>query len=105
MTPHIRVARPLDNGGHELPRKTATSETRLKRLCEPLSLLSAHSDTEERALWAATLALEEADVIGREVASHAPNVGEKLKAQSKQKRGQAEAVRAILKQLRPFTVD
>jgi two-component system, chemotaxis family, protein-glutamate methylesterase/glutaminase len=69
----------------------------------PLSLLIAHSDTEERALWAAALALEEAEVIANEVSTHLAAAAETLRVQGAEKRQQANAIRAVLDNLRPFT--
>src|SRR3954451_9096348 len=56
------------------------------------ALLAAHSDTQERALWSAVVALEEAAVIAGDIARHAPNA-ERLLRQAEQKREQAAIVR------------
>jgi two-component system chemotaxis response regulator CheB len=68
-------------------------------------LLRAHSDTQERALWAAVLVLEEAAIIAREAAAHLPRAAETLRAQASEKEQQAEAVRRVLLDLRPFTFE
>ena len=71
----------------------------------PISLLAAHSETQERALWAAALALEEAEVIAREVATHFPESSAELLEQGARKKEQAATIRAVLQELVPFTVD
>jgi two-component system chemotaxis response regulator CheB len=71
----------------------------------PLSLLNGHSETQERALWQAVLALEEAAVIAREVAEQLPQLRPSLIAQSDRKLEQAAAVRTVLEQLEPFTTE
>src|SRR2546428_448406 len=71
----------------------------------PISLLAAHSETQERALWAAALALEEAEVIAREVATHFPESSAELLERGDRKKQQAATIRAVLQQLVPFTVD
>ena len=71
----------------------------------PLSLLIAHSETEERELWSAVLALQEADVIASEVSTHLHTAAETLRTQGAEKRRQADAVRAVLTNLRPFTTE
>jgi len=68
-------------------------------------LLHAHSETQERALWAAVLALEEAAVIAREIAAQQPLAAAALLEQAGEKQRQAEAVRRVLLELRPFTLE
>ncbi len=71
----------------------------------PIALLDAHSDTEERALWAAVLALEEAAVIAREVAAQVPASSNVLLEQGAEKQRQAKKIRGVLEDLKPFTID
>src|SRR5688500_13860696 len=59
----------------------------------PLALLAAHSDTQERALWAAVLVLEEAAVIARHVAQQVPALSEALLTQGREKARQADTIR------------
>jgi two-component system chemotaxis response regulator CheB len=70
------------------------------------TLLAAHSETQEKALWSAVVALEEAANIAREVA---PQFGqyaaERLLAQGEQRLKQAAQIRALLQTLEPFRPD
>jgi two-component system chemotaxis response regulator CheB len=68
-------------------------------------LLHAHSETQERALWAAVLALEEAAVLARAVAAHLPPAAPVLVSQASEKERQAEQVRRVLLELRPLTLE
>ena len=70
-----------------------------------LAVLEAHSDTQERALWAAALALEEAGVLAEAVAAHLPSLREALGRQADEKRRLARQVREVLEQLEPFTTE
>ena len=70
-----------------------------------LALLHAHSDTQERALWSAVVALEEAVVIANEVASHQPLLASSLRQEAALKQSQADVVRGVLETLKPFTTD
>jgi hypothetical protein len=70
-----------------------------------LGLLHAHSEAQERVLWAAVLVLEEASVIAQDVAGHLPAASVSLLAQGDEKRRQAHAIRAVLEALRPFTLE
>jgi hypothetical protein len=69
------------------------------------ALLQAHSETQERALWAAVLALEEAAVIAREVAAHHPSICADLLRQAVVKQEQADLIRAIGARVKPFTTE
>jgi two-component system chemotaxis response regulator CheB len=72
----------------------------------PRSLLKAHSDTQERALWAAVVALREApklvEAVGQDLP---PAVVQRLREQAKQKERQSEVIEGVLKQLKPFQMD
>ena len=72
----------------------------------PRSVLEAHSDTEERALWAAVLVLEESAELVRAVESEFPaEVAQRLKLQGELKNSQAAEIRALLQKLEPFQVE
>lgn len=72
----------------------------------PISLLAAHSDKQERALWAAVLALEEADELARVLSLRLPDAASTLRAQGEEKkRRQAVQIRDVLEELKPFTVE
>ena len=69
----------------------------------PRALLQAHSEAQEKALWAAVVALEEANNLIRAVASEFTDTArERLKEQAAIKREQAAEVRRILERLEPF---
>jgi two-component system chemotaxis response regulator CheB len=70
-----------------------------------LGLLRAHSEAQERALWAAVVALEEAAVIARDIAASTPSGSATLLRQADEKARQAQFVRGVLEQLRPFDMD
>jgi two-component system chemotaxis response regulator CheB len=70
------------------------------------SLLQAHSETQEKALWAAVVALEESAKIVQAVASELPpGVVQALETQSREKHEQAQQIRGILERLEPFHAD
>jgi two-component system, chemotaxis family, protein-glutamate methylesterase/glutaminase len=68
-------------------------------------LLRAHSEAQERALWAAVVGLEEAAVIARDIAASTPTASPALLRQATEKARQAQFVRGVLEQLRPFDLD
>jgi two-component system chemotaxis response regulator CheB len=69
-------------------------------------LLAAHSEAEEKALWAAVVALEEVSNIVRELAPHlATEIGDRLRTQAQERMKQASAIRGLLLRLAPFQVD
>ena len=70
-----------------------------------LGLLQAHSETQERALWAAVLVLEEAAVLAHETARYLPHLADSLIGDGEHKRRQAERIRAVLDDLRPFRLE
>ena len=66
-------------------------------------LLQAHSETQEKSLWAAVVALEEAGNLVREVADDFPDgVAVRLQEQVAKKMDQAAAIRRILQELDSF---
>ena len=70
------------------------------------SMLEAFSETEERVLWSAVVALEEAtNLVELAGQDFPPAVAERLKQQAQTKRQQAGQVRAILASLQPFQLD
>ena len=70
------------------------------------ALLKAHSETEERALWAAVVALEEARVMTDAIAEEfTPEIAHRLALQSELKQRQALDVRKILERLEPFQTE
>ncbi len=70
------------------------------------ALLKAHSETQERALWAAVVALEEARKLVEAVASELPPACvERLRAQAEGKQTQAREVKEILQRLEPFQLE
>lgn len=70
---------------------------------DPETLLHAHASTQERALWSAVVALEEAKKLVDNVGPHlVPGVRSSLQAEAEQKQRQAAVIRLILNDLTPF---
>ena len=70
------------------------------------SLLAAHSEAQEKALWASVVALEEAEKIVGAVSPELPvAVAERLHVQAELKLAQAKEIRAVLERLEPFMLD
>jgi two-component system chemotaxis response regulator CheB len=70
------------------------------------SVLEAHSETQERALWSAVVALEESAKLVEAVGPHlTPDLAQRLKSQAEGKVRQAAAVRRILEALEPFQLE
>jgi two-component system, chemotaxis family, protein-glutamate methylesterase/glutaminase len=69
-------------------------------------LLQAHSEAQEKSLWAAIVALEEAANLVRVVANDFPDeLVERLQEQAAKKMAQAGEIRRILEQLEPFRTE
>ena len=67
------------------------------------ALLQAHSEAQEKALWAAVVALEEATTLIQSVAPYfPPEVFAVLQRQAEIKRTQAQQIRDLLERLEPF---
>jgi two-component system chemotaxis response regulator CheB len=66
-------------------------------------LLQAHSETQEKSLWAAVVALEEACNLVEAVAEDYPDdVVNRLREQADKKKEQAAKIRRILQELEAF---
>ena len=69
-------------------------------------LLQAHSEAQEKAVWSAVVALEEATKLVEAVASDLPAATvARLEKQASVKRQQAREIRGILERLEAFGVD
>jgi len=67
------------------------------------TMLAAHSEAQEKALWSAVVALEEAANILNAVAPQFDEkAGARLRAQVDKRLKQASTIRAILQDLEPF---
>ena|ERR1051326_7762 len=70
------------------------------------SILEAHSETQERALWSAVVALEESAKLVEAVAPQlAPDLVQRLSVQAEEKVRQAAVIRRVLEGLEPFQVE
>jgi len=70
------------------------------------TLLQAHSDTEEKALWAAVVALEEsANLVERTAGQFPESVLTRLQEQVATKQRQAAEIRRILEKLEVFQTE
>lgn len=68
-------------------------------------LLAAHSETQEKQLWAAVVVLEEAtSLVEATLSQFPPEVAASLRRQAEEKRRQAQAIRKILEELQPFQI-
>ena len=66
-------------------------------------LLQAHSEAQEKALWSAVVALEEAiNLVEAAASEFPPKLRESLREQAELKQQQAKKLRAILERLEPF---
>ena len=69
----------------------------------PISLLHEHYAAQERALWAAVVALEEARNLVKAVSSYTVSEAQQnLQRDAERKLEQAKQVRAVLEELRPY---
>ncbi|MCU1238615.1 MAG: chemotaxis protein CheB [Candidatus Solibacter sp.] len=67
------------------------------------ALLAAHSEAQEKALWSAVVALEEAaNIVWAVGPGFAPEVNDRLVRQVEKKRQQALVVRKVLEALEAF---
>jgi two-component system chemotaxis response regulator CheB len=72
----------------------------------PHALLHSHAQTQERALWAAVVALEEAESLVDAVAPHVQqSVRSLLESEAAQKMDQARVIRDLLHDLTPFRTE
>lgn len=72
----------------------------------PQALLHAHAETQERALWEAIVALEEAANMVAAAAPHLPQaVRSSLESEAQEKGHQAETIREIVHELTPFRTE
>jgi len=72
----------------------------------PKSLIEAHSETAERALWSAVVALEETERLVEAVAEKfPPEIAKRLREQAAVKVAQADELRQILNRLEAFQTE
>jgi two-component system, chemotaxis family, protein-glutamate methylesterase/glutaminase len=70
------------------------------------TVLEAHSEAQENALWAAVVALEEAaNLVERVAPQLPPSLAERIRRQAAQKLRQAAEIRKIVEELEPFSVE
>lgn len=69
----------------------------------PEALLQAHYEAQERVLWSAIVALEEApNLVNRVAHAIKPEVVESAKQQAERDANAAKAIRKIIEELRPY---
>ena len=72
----------------------------------PRALLTAHSEAQEKALWAAVVALEEAvNIVNRLAPQLSEEVAARLRAQVDQRIAVAVEIRNMLSRLEPFATE
>ena len=69
------------------------------------TLLTEHSHTQERMMWSAALALDEAAVLAAEAAECLPELREQLLEAGQEKQRQADSLKRLIEELRPFPVE
>jgi two-component system chemotaxis response regulator CheB len=69
------------------------------------ALLQDHAATQERHLWAASLALDEAAALADEAADALPELRERLIESGQQKQRQAAIIKGVIAQLQPFPAE
>jgi len=69
------------------------------------TLLQAHSDAQEKALWAAVVALEESANLVELITGQLPSVAERLQQQAETKLRQAAEIRKVIENLEPFQTE
>lgn len=70
------------------------------------TMLASHQETEERVLWSAVVALEEAPKLVEAIAPEfPPEIAERLKRQAEKKFKQAQCIREVLQDLDPFQLE
>jgi two-component system, chemotaxis family, protein-glutamate methylesterase/glutaminase len=78
---------------------------RIGHAYSPRTMLSEHFMAQEKALWAAVVALEEGAVLAGKMADHWPDLRERLREESRQRREQAAALRQLLNERTTFSID
>ncbi len=69
----------------------------------PHTVLEAHYEAQERSLWAAVVSLEESPNLVRAVERHLPaDLTRELDGDAEQKQQQAQTIRKVLEELKPF---
>lgn len=69
----------------------------------PKGLLRAHSETQEKALWSALVALKETETLVESLADHLPSdLLERLRSQVRKKQAQAAILQGVIEDLDPF---
>lgn len=72
----------------------------------PRSMLAEHTAAQEKALWAAIVALEEGAVLATKLAKHLePHLREQLLQESRQKQHQAATIRRLIQEQLVFSLD
>lgn len=70
------------------------------------ALLEAHSEAQEKALWAAVVALEESvNILKAVTPQFPPDISARLKEQGAKRLEYASRIRDVLQQLEPFRTD
>jgi two-component system chemotaxis response regulator CheB len=72
----------------------------------PRTMLAEHFAAQEKALWAAVVALEEGAVLATELADKLdPNVRDQLLQESRQRQEQADTIRQMVNERTVFSID
>jgi two-component system chemotaxis response regulator CheB len=72
----------------------------------PKAMLAEHFAAQERVMWSAIVAMEEAAALAERLEQYLdPEIREELRSEARQRQGQAAALRQVLLQRRPFALD
>ncbi len=86
--------------------RTTAYRCRVGHSFSPRTMLAEHSAAQEKALWAAIVALEEGAVLVNKLAAGAePDLQAELAEESRQKQEQAHAIRRMLEDRKSFSLD
>ena len=78
---------------------------RIGHIFSPRTMLAEHFAAQEKVLWSAVVALEEGASLTNKMADSWPELSNRLRAESRECRQQAEMLRGLLNERTTFSVD
>jgi two-component system chemotaxis response regulator CheB len=91
----------------EVPRGNGSEyRCRVGHTYSPKTMLAEHFATQEKALYAAVVALHEGASLATRLADHFdPEIGEKLREEARERGAEAEVIRSVLRDRRSFSLE
>jgi two-component system chemotaxis response regulator CheB len=91
----------------EIPRDNGTDyRCRVGHSYSPKSMLAEHFAAQEKAMWAAVVALEEGAVLTERLAGQfGGHDGERLRAEGREHAAQAEQIRRMLRERQSYSIE